>query len=74
MKAIGRIFILIWLIVFIILSLLGGFILFPIIRYIIYGDIDDPMYVLVEIYFSGKDIIEAFFDHSNINLNNKFWK
>ena len=49
MKAIGRFFVCIWAIIFFVLAMCGGFILFPIIRYIFIGQFDDPMEVILDI-------------------------
>lgn len=82
MKAIGRFFVCIWAIIFFVLAMCGGFILFPIIRYYIFiGQFDDPMEVILDIWCKGKELIENFFDNmhkvfhiSHINLNGGFWK
>ncbi len=81
MKIIGRFFVCIWAIIFFVLATCGGFILFPIIRYILIGQFDDPMDVVTEVYIIVKNRIEGFFDKlhkifriSHINLNEEFWK
>ena len=81
MKVIGRFFVCIWTIIFFVLAMCGGFILFPIIRYIFIGQFDDPMEVNSDIWYKGKELIENFFNNmhkvfhiSHINLNGGFWK
>ena len=68
MKALGRLVIVIWTIIYIVLVSCGGFILFPLLSYIFTGD--DPMESLGNIWEIGKDGIEDFFD--NINIHNNF--
>lgn len=79
MKAIGRLFIVIWTISYIALGLCGGFILFPLLVYIFTGRCDDPLDTMFNIFDIGKDKIENFFDKmhnifhiSHINFNGGF--
>lgn len=70
MKILGRLFIVIWTIIYIVLAFCGGFILFPLLAYIFTGNCDDPMETLSNIWDIGKDAIEYFFD--NINIHDSF--
>ena len=81
MKSLGRLFIVIWTIIFTALGFLGGFILFPLLTYVFTGRCDDPMETMFNIWDIGKDGIEKFFNnmkkifHSlHINFNGGFWK
>ena len=77
MKALGRLFIVIWTIIYTVLAFCGGFILFPLLAYIFSGNCDDPMETIGNTWESGKKMIERFFDSlSNIKCkrNDKFWK
>ena len=81
MKSLGRLFIVIWTIIYTALGFLGGFILFPILTYIFTGRCDDPMETMFNIWDIGKDGIENFFDNihkvfhiSYINFNERFRK
>ena len=61
MDIICRLVIVIWTIIFTILLVAGGFILFPVLRYIFVGEIGDtPWY---DFWEYGKDKIEKFFIH-----------
>ncbi len=74
MKIICRIFICIWTLIYTLSVVLGGFIIYPIIKYIIYGEFDDPMDVATEVYIIVKNGIEDFFDNMKFKCNDKFWK
>ena len=75
MKIIGRIFICIWTVIYTLSVVLGGFIIYPIINYIIYGELDDMFEVSLNIFERGKYLIEDFFDNIKFNkCNDKFWK
>lgn len=75
MNVIKRIFIVIWIIIYIAISFCGGFLIFPIIAYIATGKFDDPMMTVINICDSGKELIESFFDNiKNNKCNEKFWK
>ena len=77
MNVIKRLFIVIWTIVYFCITICGGFFLIPLLAYIFAGKCNDMMETIVEIYVSGKNLIEDFFDNlSNIKCkkNSKFWK
>jgi hypothetical protein len=75
MDIIKRIFIVIWIIIFFIFNLCGGFIILPIIIYIFTGKFDDPVVNIINIYDSGQKLIESFFDNiKNNKCNGQFWK
>jgi len=75
MGIIKRFFIVIWVIVFIALSFGGGFVVFPIIRYIATGKLDDPVEASFNVCDKGIEMIESFFNGIKIgNYNEKFWK
>ena len=75
MKIIGRIFICIWALIYTLSVCLGGFIIYPIINYIIYGEFDDMSEVTYKIFECGKYLIEDFFDNIKFNkYDGKFWK
>lgn len=63
MDIICRFFIVIWTIIFVCLMMCGGFVLFPILRYIFIGEIgNEPFY---DLWKYGKDHIEKFFNCYN---------
>lgn len=74
MKIIGRIFICVWTLIYTLSVVLGGFFIYPIINYIIYGEFDDMVEVTYKIFERGKYLIEDFFDIIKFKCNDKFWK
>ena len=78
MNVIKRFLIVIWTIVFVCSIFCGGFILYPILRYIFCGELDDIDDTCVDIYDYVKDGIEKVFDGlsniKNYKSNGQFWK
>ena len=78
MNVIKRFLIVIWTIIFACFVLFGGFFIFPVLRYIFTGKLNDPMDSLYSIFEYVLEHIESFFDNlsniKNYKSNGQFWK
>jgi len=76
MDIIKRIFIVIWLFIYVIFCFLGGGFVIPILYYIIKGEFEDPMITIMDTHERGRKLIESFFDNIKkyTYKNGQFWK